>query len=363
MGVEISTITDILTLTRATELAKGEWVSLVSDLPEYPLHQGLIPRVTRKSSYKFAWTLTRQGANPFRNGGYTGVNVPLQVSVDPLAKRLEVPLAKIRFATAYAEDEEELQGDSDTELADAVLMRKSEDLDQPLLSFMEHALAGAPSSASSTYKELFGLEYWFPSTVGLTAVDMDGGTDPVGFSGGAAGLTVAECPEWAHAVGGFSKVSNDDLFKHIADFRMRVNYHVPSGSKSADSATPNRIILCQYPVFLEWAEIQTAANDNLKSDVGMWRGAINYMSTPVRKLPVISEVGSAERPTDRGILYDLDLNTLQLVVNDRFNFELKVLQKSDTPGVVHAYREGYVQLICKNRRKNLVLATQTSGLY
>lgn len=361
-GVNIAAIQDMLNLTRATELKQGSWVSFAADLPDYPLHTSLIPRLVRRSSFEYKWTVTREEGDLMANGGYTGINVPLQVSVGPQSKRLSVMLAKVRFATAYSDDEEELQGGSDEELADIVLMRKAEKLDLPLMSFLEHALAGQPSSGSPTYQELYGLKYWFPADTAATDLELLGGADPTNYSGGAAGLTVADCPEWAHAVAGYNTVSDDDLFDKLHEFRLRVNYFVPEGVKSLDSATPKRCIMTQHPTYLDWARVQTAANDNLRNDVGMWRGALNFMSTPVKILPVISEPGSAETPTDHALCYDLDLNTIKFIMHSAKNFDMQTMQKADTPGTVHAYREGYAQMVCINRRKNLVLASTNSNL-
>lgn len=361
MGVDIKKLQDIINLTRATEIQKGSWVSLASDLADYPLHSALIPRTVKRSSFRYEWTVMDDQA-PDDAAEYSSVNKPLQTAVVPQSRRLGIDLAKIRRAISFARDERELQGTEEEELVDLVLARKAEKLDLKLLSFMEHKLAGKPSSGATSEQELYGLQYWFPSKSSATAVEMNGGGNPADFATGAADLPVATVPRWAHAVAGFTKVSDDDLFDKLHEFRIRVNYYTPDGVVSLDAGMPNRCILVQHPTFLEWARVQTAANDDLRSDVGIWRNAISFMGTPVKWLPVISTPGSPETPTDHGLLYDLDLNTIRLMIHSAFNFDLETADKADVPGVVQVWREGYAQLACVNREKNLVARTSNTDL-
>lgn len=357
----IGQLRDIVNLTRATELKKGSWVSLVSDLADYPFYSLLVPRETRKSSYRYEWTVTKD-ENPNDTAEYSSVGKPLQVQVDPTTKRLGIDLCKIRRAISFARDERDLQGTNEEELANVIAIRKAEKLDFKLISFFEHKLADTPASSSQPENELFGLKYWLPEDTNATDLELNGGADPTNFSGGAADLTVADHERWAHAVCGYDNVGDDDLFQKLHEFRIRVNYYVPEGVKQLDSASASRCILTQHPTFLAWAKLQTAANDNLKSDIGIWRNAISFMSTPVKWWPVISTPGSPQKPNGYGLLYDLDLNTIKLITHSTFNFDLQTMDKADVPGVVMMYREGYTQLACVNREKNLVAVTDNTAL-
>ena len=362
MPVDIGQIQDIINLTRATELQKGSWVSLSADLADYPLQSVLIPRVTKKSSYRYEWTVSTANGPTTNGAEYSSVNKPVQASVVSQSKRLGIDLCKIRAHTAFARDERDLQGGSEEELVDIVMLRESEKLNLPLASFLEHKLAGKPSSGSPSEQELYGLQYWFRADTTATDLELNGGADPENYPSGAADLTVAAVPRWAHAVAGYNKVSDDDLFDKLHEFRIRCNYYTPEGVNALNGGTPNRAILVQHPTFLEWARIQTAANDDLRSDVGMWRNALNSMGTPVKWLPVISTPGSPETPTTYGLAYDLDLNTVKLLMHSDWNFDKEVMDKADTPGTIVVFREGYCQLACTDREKNLVLTTSNPDL-
>jgi hypothetical protein len=355
----VNQLQDLINLTRTTELQKGSWLSLVSKLSGYPLVQSLLPRATKRTSHQIQWTLTRD-PNPNDTAEYVGVGDPVQTSAPQLSRRATVNMVKLRRATTFARDEQELQGTAEEELADIVTMRIAEKLNQPLLDFQEEKLAGAPANGDDD--ELYGLRYWFPSDLTAGKLELNGGGNPAGFAGGAAGVTVADVPRWAHAVSTFDQVADDDLLDTLHEFRIRVNYHVPDGVRSLVSDSPSRVILTNHPVYLTFARLQTTANENLRTDLGLYRGEVTFMSTPVRFLPVISTPGQPETPTDRGLLYDLDLNTLQLVVHSGYDFSLQQMDKADTPGVVLAYREGYEQLVCKSRERNLVAATDNVEL-
>lgn len=358
-AVNIQQIGDFLRQTRATELKKGSWVSLSSDLPDYPFYSTLVQKTTRRSSDRYEWTATFGTPNDTH---YSAVNDPLQISIPEISKRLGVRLSKVRKAIGYARDEEELQGGDEETLVDIILQRKAEQLDQPLLSFLEHELAGNGGSSSAPRQQILGLDYWLPAKTTATDLELNGGSDPVGFANGAADLRVADLERWAHAVCGFTKVSDDDLLDKLHEFFIRANYWVPEGVRQLDSAVPSRCVLCQHPVYLTWARLQTKSNDDLRDDVGMWRNSINFMSVPVKWWPAISTPGAKNTPVGSGRLYALDLNSIELITHSAFNFDLETGNDPNVPGTVKLWREGYTQLVVKNREKQLVAYTTAPDL-
>jgi hypothetical protein len=360
-------IRDAVNLTRATELKKGSWVSLSSTLPGFVLWPALIPRREEQyaKSVDFSLSTDEVGKVTDLTGFFVGIGTPIQPTANPSTYRATVRLAKGRETTTYAEDEDELQGTSEERLADIVVLRKAEQLDLPLLTKQELSLCREPAGdpPTTTEQEVYGLPYWFPHTASSSAdISLYGGTDPVNFAGGAAGVTVAEVDRWAHAVGGFQKVSQSDLFDKLTRFHTRVNHYVPAGVNAIDSATPERCILVQEPVQTVWGRLQQVSNDQPGRDLGMWRDAIAFGSTPVKWLPAMSEPESPTTPTGYGLLYDLDLTTLRLLIHSGFNFSLQMREPADQPDVIWLFREGYYQMVCVRRNRNLVLYTDTASL-
>jgi hypothetical protein len=117
-------------------------------------------------------------------------------------------------------------------------------------------------------------------------------------------------------------------------------------------------------VFTAWERLQVSGNENFRSDVGMWRGAINFRGVPVKVWHVISEPDSPEKPSAYGVLYCLDLNTWKWLVHSGFNFNLsEPTQDPNIPGQIKMWRQAYCQLLCVNREKNLVATTTNAALY
>lgn len=362
----VSQLRDHLNLTRTTELQKGSWLSLVSPIPEYPFYTTLVPRAEKKTSQTVSFTISSDEVGKTTNlsGFFKGVGSPLQPASHASTRRTSTHLAKSREETTYAEDEEALQGTADEQLNDQILMRKVEQLDFPLMAKTEFCLARSPGG-SEVENEIFGLPYWLPHNADATAaLDLAGGTDPVGYAGGAAGVTVAQVPGWAHATAGFANISDSSFFNKIDSYLRRVNAYVPSGTKPIDAAEVQRCGLMQHPVATVWSALQQNANDNPGRDLGQWRDAIWYSSIPFKVWHAISEPASPVCPVGYGLLYLLDLSTWKYFIHSTYGgaFSLQMREPQDQPGVIWLFREGYSQLVCVRRNRNLVMYTDTTDL-
>lgn len=371
-GIDIGKIADMVKATRATELYKGSWLDLVSNLRGFPLVTRFFKKRTEKSADRLKWRVAID-KNPSLQSDLTNFHVgaysQVQTSKGENLKELSIALAKVRQAMAISKDEIILNqgsGDGD-QLLDLYSEKLCHELDFPLLSKLEYALAGDQSSSSPAVVETLGIRYWLPAKTTATALEMNGGGNPATASAGAAGLAVADAARWAHAVCGFNKVADDDLFAKLWEFRLRVNSFVPEGASTINSSGDERVILCQTPVLKDWVHLQVVANDNPKNDLGRERASAMFMSTPVETLPVIdtpnSPLYTGTASTPHGLLYDLDLNSWDYRVHPAWNFALEEDMKESTPDVKVLYRQAYHQLACKDREKNLVAYTTESSLY
>lgn len=372
-GVDISRIADMVRATRATEKYKGSWLDLTSALRGYPLVKRFFAKRVERTSDRIKWRIavdpspaTTMSLNGFHVGAYSQV----QTSGQENLKELDMKLAKVRQAMSISRDEIELNGANGTgeQLLDIYNEKLVHSLDQPLLTKLEMALAGSWSVISPTIQETAGLRYWLPAKTTATALELNGGGNPVALdaneiTAGAANMPVATAPRYAHAVCGFSKVSDDDLLGKIWEFRNRVNTFVPEGASGVNSNGTNRQILCQTPVLKDWMHLQVISNDNPRNDLGKYRDTAMFMSSSVEALPVIDTIGSPLRPTTSGLFYDLDLDSFDYMVHSGWNFDLQEDSKESTPDVKVLYRQAYHQLACKDREKNLVGYTTVSGLY
>ena len=351
MAIAVDQLFDLAAWTRTTEYKRGGYVSLTEPLADYPLFNMLIPREVVRSTPNIRYQLATEAANSYET---VEVGDPIQVAIPKTANAVTLKWSKKRTALAYFADEEAFNnvGSAD-DIIDVVAQRKVEH-DSEFRRNLEVELANARSHA--TKSDILGLKDWFPAKTTATALELNAG----GSISAAeySGPTATQVPRFQNAVCGFTKLSDDDLFKKISNFYHTAKYYVPEGARVIDSQSPQRVVLCNVPIFLAWEELQVAANDDPKSDLGLWRGAINFRSTPVKINHAQSDSDSAATPSDHALVYALDLNTIKLWVHADYNFKLSPpILDPNVPGQVKMWREAYVQLACINREKNLTAYT------
>jgi hypothetical protein len=181
---------------------------------------------------------------------------------------------------------------------------------------------------------------------------MNGGADPVGFTSGAGGLTVAEVPRWAHAVAGWTKLSDDDIFDKMSEFMQRAHYFAPVPTPSVISDVPKRQILCQLPFKLAYEKYCTVGNDNILTDAGRFRDSQTYRSIPVYVWHAISDPASPVRPA-YGLLYLIDWSTFDWIFHSSFDMKTSdPIPDPNVPGSFRIWTQTYCQLQCRNRERN-----------
>lgn len=349
MSVNVQSLFDLAAWTRSHEYRKGSYVALTEPLPDYPLFNVLMTREVLESTPTLRFQVLRDRANSAR---VTQVGEPVQVVIPQHATTVAMNWCKMDTVWGYYGDEEAFNGADADKIVDVVVARKMEH-DNELRRLMEQKLAGNASEVSKN--DITGLRDWLPADASATDLELNGGADVVY---GVSGISVAEVPRWGHAVAGWNTLSDDDAFHKISEFLLRSKYYVPEGAKTIDTGAAKRCCLVNHKTFLHWEKVQTSANDDLRDDVGIWRGAIKFMSMPVKYLPVMSEPDSPVTPTDEALIYVLDLNTWKMFIHRNYNFKLSPpVMDPFTPDAVHQWRQVYAQLACVNREKNLVMRT------
>lgn len=354
----VQQLADLVALTQNTFETRGRWESIAQQYPDYLWVQQAFRarRMSRVTSPTIEWALEVAAATSFES---SYVNHPLSVSVPDIAQKASVPLIKVRTSVGWTRDERELQGTSIEQLVNVIEMRMAKH-ERDYIEGMENAFVTKPATSTTFPNELFGLEYWLPTLSGATTLTMNGGGDPAGFTAGAGGITVASVDRWAHAVAGWTAASDDDLFQKLSEFLNRARYFAPVPIPSLTPETPTRQILIQMPLRLVMEELQTAANDNLRNDVGMFRNSLNFRSIPMTVWHAISETGAPNLPTE-GRLYVIDWNTFEWVFHSAYDGRVSPpVQDPLVPGAIRQWREVYTQVKCLNREKNAAFNSSAS---
>ncbi len=348
-AVNVDRLYDLARWTRATEYKKGGYVSLTEPLADYPLYNALIQRETIRSTPSIRYQVAVDAPQSFK---ITQVGEPVQVVIPKHAKTVTMNWAKSNTVWGYFSDEEAFNGADADQIIDVVVHRKVEH-DAEFRRNLE--IKFAHRATESEKNDIVGLKDWLPAKTTATELELNGGADPLY---GVSGINVATTERWGHAVCGFDALSDDDAFRKFSEYMHRAKYYVPEGAQEITPAEADRVILCNSKVFVKWEELQTLANDDLQSDVGKWRGAVNFRGIPVKILHAQSEPGLVSTPSDHALIYMLDLNTWKLWIHPDFNFALsEPIKDPNIPGAIKQWRELYCQLACLKRENNLVAYT------
>jgi hypothetical protein len=351
-AVNVQQLHDLAAWTRATEYRKGGYVSLTEPLPDYPFFNALVEREIIRSTPTIRYQVMADRDNSFE---ITQAGEPVAISIPKHAKTVSMNWAKARTKWAYLTDEEAFNGAGEDQIIDVVTARKVEH-DSEFRRNLEVKLND--NASEPTKNDIIGIKDWLPADTTATDLELNGGADVVY---GVTGVEVATTPRWGHAVCGFDQLADDDLFQKLSEFMHRSKYFVPEGARTIDPAAPQRCILVNHKIFTRWEELQTLANDDLRNDLGLWRGAVNFRSVPVKINHAQSEPDSPATPDGHALVYMLDLNTWALWIHPDFNFLLsEPVKDPNVPGQVKMWRELYCQLACTNREKNLVAYTTTA---
>lgn len=345
----VQQLADLVALTRS-EFERNRWTTLASLYPDYLWVQQALQsrRMTKQTSTHLEWALEIAAPSSFE-ASYA--NHPLQVSVPDIAKKCRADLIKYRTSVGWTVDEQELQGGDETKLVSVIEMRMVKH-ERDYIEGLENALADKPTNSTEFPQKLFGLPYWLPTDTSATTLSMNGGADPAGFTGGAGGITVADVPRWAHAVAGWDKLSDDDLFDKLSEFLNRAHYFSPVPVPNIAPDVPQRQILIQMPLRLAYEKLLTVGNDNLQQDAGRFRNSLNFRSIPLDVWHAISDPASPVRPAT-GLLYVIDWNTFEWVFHSAFDGTVSNPKEDPhVPGAIRQDRQVYTQLKCVNRERN-----------
>lgn len=359
----ISQIADMVTATLPTfERGKHDSVGLAQLYPDYEVVKQFVVAREQLEDMSYLIDTTLEIAAP-TSYEHSYSNHPAQTSAPQLLERIQTPLAKVRTSMTFADDEEELQGKSDTQLLDIVQTRMNK-WRRDYLEGVEHDFLRQPSGPSQFPDQLRGLTHWITEKSGLAAdsFEMNGGDDPTGFSGGAGGITKAEQPLWPNAVARFAKVSQDDLFDKIDQFLNRVKMQAIVPHPSNAPEVPSRLLYTIEPIKRAVGRFLSASNDNVGEDSGLYRNACFYKGIPFVIWHALSDPASPVKATT-GKIKLVDWNTFMYRKHSGYNQKITgPVMLPHIPGQMVMYKETWHGLHCVRRDRNMDLVTTTVEL-
>lgn len=327
----------------AQTLQRYEWVSRFLKGSKKPIAGGL----ELEENFKVRDT------GSFRTTGlFGGRNVPIV----PHLKKIHIPWHMCEATWGYDIREKAFQGGGRAILQ--VINAREQSMYADYAKGMESLMWSAATGPSSDPAECFGLKTFIKK--GTASAFAFGGGDPSGFSAGVGGMSSVDVPRWANGTALYDQISNDDLFSKWAEAHEKC-YFEPAYAYEGETnpGAPSWVNYTDYPVVAAIQSFLTTANDNLKTDAGMFRGKIQFKGTPVRSVPALTNADSDVQDTQHPI-YGIDWTTMFWFFLQ--GWDMKITGPNEMPNQTHGR---YVQLdsignfMCTDRSKQYVLHTTT----
>lgn len=359
---KLSNIADIVTATLPT-FEKGKWdaVGLAQLYPEYEFVRQFVQgaKVKRDTSYLIDTSLEIAAPSSFEA---VSAGDPLTPSAHKLVRRIQTPMVKCRTSMVFLKDEKDLQGASPSKILEVVKVRMTK-FQRDFIEGAEHQLLQFPASADEDPDTLRGLlGYWITPNSAVTSFSLNGGSDPVGHSGGAGGLTKAQESRWPNAVAKFAQVTPSDYFDLLEQFLNQVNIMpvVPNPSVAKD--IPRRINYVQEPVKRAASRYMQSQNDNHGNNAGIYRNAVMYGDIPITIWHAMSSASSPVRPSTATALV-VDWNAIEYRVHSAWDQAVTGPEMSiQIPGQLTTVSETYHAIHSPRRDRHMYMTTDNTDL-
>jgi len=333
------------------ELGRGRLTEIATDIQDHVAFNQLMRQSriqTSTTGRGWQWQVMVQQSGAARHVGLFEVD---SVNVGDVLKQANVPP---RFANSnYAIDlREQLMNAGPAEIVDIVKTRRMD----AMISFAELLDADfwESPSASSDDKKPWGTPYWFPYD---SAVGFNGG-DNAAFANGPADIDSDTYSRWKYYSGQYTNVTKPDLIRKMRKAATFVGFRTPMGANIIPSYNTgdNFGYYTNYNVIGVMEELLESQNDNLGRDIASMDGRIMFRGNPVVWVPRLE--GRAGDP-----VYGLNWGVMKLgVIPGWFMREFPLVRKEETQHtVMQGHIDTHCNFLCRNRRKNFMLATGDPG--
>ena len=320
----------------------------------------------------FAQKLLNEKQTTFDGGNEYDFNVTSELGVN--AKQIEmfeednfsvrdsfaqgsVPYKFTQGAVLFDIKEKMLNKPDPVRVVDAIKLRTAQE-EAAMLVHCERMFW--ENTATTSNKDAFGIDYWItPVSSGYLTVSDHGfiGGDPSGFTGGCAGLTVADYPNWQNYAGNYSTISHDDLVRAMkrairkTAFKSPLQY--PDYNTQAMVASRFQIY-CGEEVIDGIEDVGEDQNESLGRDIFSMNGVVTLGGNPFVYVPAL-DGSSYNKP-----VYMVNWGVFGIVINKGLFFKKDTRQSPTSTDVVQTVIELGWNTVCHNRRLNAVFTYSAS---
>jgi len=336
---------DLLQVT-LRELGRGKFTEIATDLQELTAMSKLMSKnqVKLSSGTQVQWDLMIDHSNSARNVGL------MEPDIVDISDGMIQGVAPWRWLTNnFAVDAREVDMNREpARIVDLVLTRRIRCMISTALK-MEQNWWNFPSASDA--KTPFGLPYWVTKTSNTTGGFLGG--IPSGYSL-VANVSPTTYPRWQNWGCQYSLVTEDDFVAKAREAATKTAFKPPVDGIPTFNTGDTYGFYSNYSVIGQLESLAKAQNENIGYDLAAFDGRTLFRKVPVNYVPQLDA-------DTTGPFYGINWGVMKTyILNGWWNRQTVIPQKNDqhTVAVTH-YDFGY-QFICKDRRRNFVLATGTT---
>lgn len=348
MSLQASGIADLIT-TSLPELGRLKFTDLASDYQDTIA----LKRIFKKNKLTFDSGPTVRFNVMFGTNG-SARSVPLGytavVDIPTLMTYGEVPWRNMTFNWAV-EGREIVMNSGASKIVDIMQQRRIGAFGAWTVK-VEELLWQVPSTTNDL--DFYGIPYYVvKSNTAVTTNDGFNGSVPSGYSTVAA-LNPTTYPRWKNYATQYTSVTKDDLIRKMrraakfTDFKPLVD-DMPTYTLGDDYGW-----YTNYAVLGLFEEVAESQNENIGPDIANYDGKVMFKRSPV------TWVKQLELDTTNPI-YGLNWSELGAMrLRQWWMKETPVPVNPNQPTVASVHVDSTFNLLCRNRRRQCVLATDTA---
>lgn len=208
--------------------------------------------------------------------------------------------------------------------------------------------------ASTNVTEPYGIPYWVvKSNTANTTNDGFNGTAQSGYTT-VGGINPSTYTRWRNYATQYTLVTKDDLITKMRHASTFTDFQPYVDNMPVYNTGDDCQYYCNYNTYASFVEILEASNDNLGMDVAPMEGKVLFMRTP---LTYVKELNLDTTNPVYGINWG-EFKTMGLRGEWMHETSLPIQPGQHTVSATHT--DCTFNMICRNRRRQFVLATDTT---
>ena len=190
----------------------------------------------------------------------------------------EVPWRKQTVNFSYDIDEAAFQSDEET-IIDELKIRQYSAMND-MSDLQEENLWVAPTGPSDNRP--LGITHWFQKDATTTPLGGLTGGNPSGFSGGCAGISSVEYPQYSNWAFGYTDPTTEDLVKNLKKAIAMTNFRAPNNHPELGYGKAEYKIYTTFRVTEPLERLAESRNDNLGSDLAKYIDGVTVGRVPMK---------------------------------------------------------------------------------